>query len=365
MGMIAALRFNKTMGAIVSDEGMWNLRFRRKAYLDNIHRLLDDDIAEKTGIEIAYGGSGYPSLHHEIVTKTRLKIRELWDSQWTDGQSSPPFKTVEDISRITLQIMHQVIRRRIDLRLNFFYGFTSDDLLQGTFTTHDESIAIKQDAIKDRALKIAQGEEGGRLSKAWFKSRATTFGYDSERGITGYYLDPEKGVMCYNHEGWDAFGAGKYASGLVMAQYLNRKPLQTRRNGIDPAEGILTLLNAGLTAVETFQETGGTIHIVLIDAAAKSPADQYREIFDDVSVLACEITHAWRWQFITQVKAQHLIHDLIFNRTATPIIEKNLYQCIKNPGAFELALRGYKLDEIPYISARDDIKETEKNGRRD
>ena len=349
MGMVAALRFNPEMGAIVSDEGDWNLRFRRKAYLDNIHKLVDDDIADSLGIEVAYAGTGYPSLHHEVVLNTRKKIREIWDSRGEDAVKNPPFRTVEDISRIALDVLHAVIRRRIDLRLHFYYGFSTDELNQGSFIADGKSLEINQDAVLDKARKIASGEEGGRLSSAWFKCRATTFGYDNERGITGYYLDPEKFVMCYNYEGWDAFGAGKYAAGIVLAKYINRKVLKYRREGFPPAEGLMTLLDAAINALDTFQETGGNINITLIDMKEKSSAKRYQEYFDGTSTLAVEIVKAWRCRYLDRPTGEDLITKLIFKNAKPAVIEKELFKKASDPVALELALRGYKLDEIPEL----------------
>ncbi len=348
MGLVAALRFNGKMGAILADEGFWNMRFRRKAHQESLYRLVDPDIACALGIEVAYGGSGYASLHHEIVQHARARIRELWDGRGENGIANPPFKTVEDISRIALESMHAVIRKRIDLRLKLFYGFDSSDVTQGSYSTPDgKSIEIKQDAVRDRAVKIATGDEEGRLSKAWFKCRATTFGYDTERGISGYFLDPSKFVMCYNHEGWDAFGSGKYASGIVLAQFLNRKPLDVRREGCMPAEGLVTLIDAAINAMETFQETGGNINIVIVDAAATD--QRYREMFDDTSRVAVEIVKAMRGGFIDRKKAESLVERLLLKSEKDSRIEAELFKKASDPHALDLALRGYKLDEIPRI----------------
>jgi hypothetical protein len=353
MGMVALLRFNSKTGAIGSDEETWNMRFRCKSYLDNIHRLVDPDISQEIGIEVAYGGTGFPSLHTEIIEKTRAHLRALWSDRGKEGASNPPFKTVEDVSRIALEMMHKVIRRRIDLRLKFFYGFETDDLMKGSFSHKGKTIEIAQDVVHDKAIKLATGEEDGRLAKAWFKSRATTFGYDSERGITGYYLDPQKFVMCFNYEGWDAIGSGKYASGAVLAQYLNRKPLQMRRTGYDPAEGLYVLLEAAQTATETFQETGGNINIVMINADAGSNSERYREIFDERAVLANEIVKIARKGYLEPKKAELFLDRLIFKNEKTAKIESEIMKKVVNPAACELMLRGYKLDEIPFILNQD------------
>lgn len=346
MGLVAALRFNGKMGAILADEGFWNMRFRRKAHQESLYRLVDADIAEALGIEVVYGGSGYASLHHEVVQHCRARIRELWDGRGENSIANPPFRTVEDVSRIALESMHSVIRKRIDLRLKLFYGFDSADVTQGAYTTPDgKSIEIKQEAVRDKAVRIATGDEEGRLSKAWFKCRATTFGYDAERGISGYFLDPSKFVMCYNHEGWDAFGAGKYASGIVLAQFLNRKPLEVRREGCEPAEGLVTLIDAAINAMETFQETGGNLNIVIIDVT--SPDGKYRELFDDVSRIAVEITKAMRGGFIDRKKAESLIERLLLKGEKDSKIEAELFKKASDPVALEFALRGYKADEIP------------------
>jgi hypothetical protein len=109
------------------------------------------------------------------------------------------------------------------------------------------------------------------------------------------------------------------------------------------------LLNSAQTAAETFQETGGHIRIAIIDASKKGGPVDYREIFDERAGLANEIVFAFRKGFLAYEIAESLVEKIIFSNENPAKIETELMDSVYDASAFELALRGYKLDEIPTI----------------
>ncbi|OGL48122.1 MAG: hypothetical protein A2161_02675 [Candidatus Schekmanbacteria bacterium RBG_13_48_7] len=360
MGMVAFLKFNHYSGAMVSDEEFWSLRFRRKLYSDNMHSLLDEEIADALNMEVVYGGTGYPSFNHEIIMKTREQILEKFQKKSGKHNKGDSLKTVADVAKIALEEMHKILRRRIDLRMKFYYGFTSDDLNRGFFEENSDRYNIAQEGVKKKALDMAAGKEPSRLMKNIFKSRAAIFGFDQENGVTGYYLDPENHVICFNYEGWEAIGAGKYASGLCLGQYLNRKSLRMRKEGYDRVEGVYELIAAGIISSDSYHEAGGNINIVYIDSTEKSHFTRYREIFDTNARLAGEIVRAQLAGVLEKQSAVKLLDQLLFQSGNPEIVESELFQKASNKMHLELVLRGYKLDEIPFILNSESVKNNSK-----
>jgi hypothetical protein len=167
--------------------------------------------------------------------------------------------------------------------------------------------------------------------------------------MIGYYLDPENNVLCFNFEGWEAIGAGKYASGLCLGQFLNRRSILMRKQGYDRVEGMYELIKAGLTTTENFHEAGGNINIVYIDGKGTSHSGRYREIFDERARLAGEIVRANLAGILEKDRVMKLLDKLLFKSHSFGKIESELFRVSSDKRHLELVLRGYKLDEIPLI----------------
>ena len=141
MSLVNFLKFSDTMGAIISDEEFWTPRFRRRLHTDNLHSLLDAEMSDAWGMEIAYGGVGYPSVHREVVHQTQKILKQrLTDTKETESAPS----MVRHVARIAFESMQQVIRRRIDQKLRFKFGFTTDDLNRGYYEDDGKKIEIKK-----------------------------------------------------------------------------------------------------------------------------------------------------------------------------------------------------------------------------
>lgn len=351
MSLVNVLRFNEHCGGLISDEEFWNIRFRRRLYCDNLHSLVDADVADALDLEVCYGGAAYPSLHWEVVTGAREILRKRFDDHAKAKKKGPPFKTVREVGSVVLEVLQKVVRRRIDQRLNFYYGFSSDDVNRGFFEKDGEKIEIKQEKVLEKARGMASYKERDRLLKLLFTARAVVFGYDEPTGITGYYVDPEHSVLCFNYEGFDSLGAGKFAAGLSLGRFLNAKPLTMRKKGLDRTEGMFELILSALTASDHFHEVGGNMNLVYIDGKGKNHRERYREIFDDTARLASEVVRAHMAGLLGRKEAIALLDGLIFAGAPLSRVEKGLFSRVSDTRAFEYVLRRYKLDEALDITS--------------
>jgi hypothetical protein len=343
MSLVNFLKFSTDSGAIISDEEYWNVFFRKRMHGDNLHRLLNTETTSKLDIQAVYGGVGYPSVHREVVETTRNDILQVISDK---GVSS--VQRVKDVARIAFDNLQAAIRRRIDQKMQFYYGFRTHELNSGKFSADGEIWSIESEVVREKAQKLASRETQDTLLKAVMDVKATVFGFDSD-GITGYYLSGENSILGYIHEGFEAIGAGKYASGLVFGRDFKAKTLQMRQKGYKPAQGLYELIDSAFLAGEHFKEVGGNYNVVILDRAAKDVSNQYRQIFDDTARLATEIVRTVRAGYLQKQQGIDLIDALIFKQADFENVEKRLFDLAGNRDALEFLFRGYKLNEITEI----------------
>lgn len=344
MALVNFLKFSTDAGAIVADEEYWNIFFRKRMHGDNLYLLVAPDIERDWGVNVVYGSVGYPSIHLEIVTETRKILRERFKDNLTPG----PMR-VKDVARIAFDVLQAAVRRRIDQKMMFYYGFTTGELNAGSFGSDGESIPIEMDAVKSAARKLASRETKDTLLKSVLDSKAAVFGYDAE-GITGYYLAGENSIMGYVHEGFEAIGSGKYASGLVFGQDFKTKTLKMRQAGYEPAEGLLELIDSAFLASEHFKEVGGNLNIIMLNRSARKSENRAVEIFDDRARLATEIVKALRASLLDREAAIRLLDRLIVKSRALESVDAELFEKCSDPVALHFILRRYKAREALQIS---------------
>ncbi|MBN1296997.1 hypothetical protein JXA80_09465, partial [bacterium] len=212
MALVNFLKFSPDSGAIISDEEYWNVFFRKRMHGDNLHALIPAGLEQRLGIRAVYGAIGYPSVHQEVVDDTRKRIAAVAAENGVDTLGR-----LKDVARIAFDCLQAAIRRRIDQKLRFYYGFDTDDLNCGEFTVGEDRWPIASPDVLEKARKLASRETRDTLLKAVMETKAAVFGYDHD-GITGYYLAGENSILGYVHEGFEAIGSGKYASGMVFGQ---------------------------------------------------------------------------------------------------------------------------------------------------
>jgi hypothetical protein len=344
MAMVNLLRFSPTSGGIVADEGFWNVFFRRRNHGDNLHRLLTEEMAEDWGMEAVIGEVGYPSVHHE----TMGKVQEVLCSMHREGVRP---EGVRGIARVVFEAMQEVVRKRIDQKMGFWFDFQSDDLVRGFYRKKGGEIPIRNAKVKEMCLDLSKGGKKDALLKAVFDVRASVFGYDSLYGITAFYLSPEKSICGYVHEGFDCVGSGKYASGLSLGLDFNAKTMMMRQDGYSPPEGLFELITASLLGIDHFKETGGTLNIMLLDSEAKTRAGRVREVFDEPARLCAEVVRAHLADLVERKRAIDLIDRIVFLGESLDRAEKALFTSASDPAALKYVLRGYKKNEAAQCAA--------------
>jgi len=382
MAIVNALRFDEYSGAIISDEESWRLRRRRTFFCDNIHSLVTPEISDALHIEAVYGGIGTPAIHYETVTKTQQKLMDLFrrrnepeikkqlaplerttnrnkdiscslkhNAELSNGLRSPEnlpllYRTTSDISKIALENLQKTIRRRVDDRLRFLYGFTSEDLNRGYFELQGEKIDIKQENVKNKALEIATLKDKSEMARFEVENHACLIGYDKRHGFTAYCLKGEISVSSFISGGFESLGTGKYAGGQAFAEFLNKKFLAERTKGFNHVEGMIELIYSAIQCALYFSQVGGYFSIVYIDGRGKDHQSRYKEIFHHRAKLATEIVHSYKTGYLPRNITYQLINDLIFEDANEDKIESRFFKAVKDRKKLEYFLRAYKLDPL-------------------
>ncbi|MFC1852918.1 hypothetical protein ACFL27_22190, partial [candidate division CSSED10-310 bacterium] len=248
MSIVNVLKFNENAGAMISDEEYWVWGRRKSFFTDHIYRIGGSSLPAESDMELVYGGTGHPPFHYELIDHLRKRLDTL---SAADGYEKRPTNT-ENVGYLLLEEAQKAIQRRVNDHLSFLYGLTIDDVNRGSFESSGKQYDIKQPKIKDDVTKIVLQQGKNELLKPLYKSRGVLMGLDREIGFSCYYLNYDKSVLAFSSGGFEAVGSGKYASGIVLGQYLNNRNLAERRRGIDPVEGVFTLFLSALTAAESF-----------------------------------------------------------------------------------------------------------------
>jgi len=333
MAIVNALKFSDMSGAILSDEESWKLRRRRVFYLDNLSRLTDENFVKQKGIEMIYGGVGFPNFHGEIIENTKKIIKNNQDK----------ITTTEDIGKIVLDCFHMAIRRRVNDRLKLLFNLTVENILSKEFTNNGNTYSLKNKDILKESLKFIRGKTDDAAIKAAFDNNICLIGYDKKEKFRAFCIKGKDLVLSVVSGGFESLGMGKYAAGRSFARYLNTKYLAQRRGTLPRAEGMLELIRSGLSAWEYFGEVGGYLHIVYINGASSDKLN-YLEINDDRSKLAMEIVKTFVATMIPKSKAIDMIDRLIFNNESPEKIEEELFNSVDSKYTLGLLLRGYKID---------------------
>ncbi len=344
MALVNLLRFSKTSGGIVADEGFWNIFFRRRNHGDNLHRLLTDEMASAWNMEVVLGTVGYPSVHQELLGETRADMA----SRHAKGEKP---EGVREVARVVFEALQRAVRRRIDQKLRFWFGFESADLHRGYYEKNGEKIPLGNETVKEAARAQAKGSKRDRLLTSVFDARAAVFGFDPLYGVTAFYLSPENAICGYVHEGFDCIGTGKYASGLSLGLDFNAKTMMMRKAGYPPAEGVYELLRSSVLGVDHFKETAGTLHLALLDADAE-PGRRYREIFDERARLAGEVVRASMGEMLERETAVALLEKIVFQEAPLDQAEGEMFDQASDALALQFLLRGYKKKEAPLCARR-------------
>lgn len=331
MGFINMLRLGPDAGAMICDEESWFLRMRRTFFTVPVFFLVDPDGTAATGLEAVYAGIGTPNYQAELARRTRDRIRARADEK-------KPVTTLDEVGEILVEEMNRLTRWWADNHLRFSFGVTLDDYNRGYAEREEGRLEIAQEKV----LKSIEAQIAGKKLPGQHKeNHGLLMGYDAVHGFNGYNVKAEIGVLSQLSAGFEALGTGKYTACGVIAKHLNRVVLDRRRAGIDPLRAVLELYRASNECSTFVNESGGTLHFVYIDRAAKRRIHVYHHR----SKLAEEIVKTLDFGLLAEADALQLIDSLLFRDAPIETTEAALFRLSSDAARARLLLRGYKDDE--------------------
>ncbi|MHC4597616.1 MAG: hypothetical protein ACYS47_01295 [Planctomycetota bacterium] len=347
MAIINALLFDDRCGAILSDEEYWLLRRRKSYYGDNLQLLLTPEQADRFGVEAVWGICGHPAFGWEVAETLRERIRAKEEEAKKAGRKKPPFTKLHEIGLLAAEVVRETVRRRVNEKLSFLYGFDADDLIRGHFDAEGRRYDIKQSSVKTHAMSILDGSNKAQIFKEVHQNKGILFGFDEEDGLLAYHLNAENFVLSMVSGRFEAVGTGRYAAGMSLADFLGNQTLARRREGHGRTEGALQLILSGVVARRFFHEVGGKLHMVVIDGAGKGHAERCRRIPEDRMTLATEAVEAVRKDLVPEKKALEVVEAMVYGDAPLETGEEILFRAASRPKAMELLFRGYKASELP------------------
>lgn len=353
MANITALRFSPTMGAIAIDQESWYLRNRKTFFTDFLYKLLPKEL-EAEGLQLIYGGIGHPSFHHEVVAAAKKELEMFYSTDTGREQLSQDARPIFSLSRIILKCFQNRIKKRIDDRLSFLFGFDTAEFAAETFNGEISEIGdekIKQKTVIERTLNVINGKEDMGYGRLTVPNEACLIGIDPKNGFCGFTIKESDGVLSYHSCGFEALGPAKYIAGAEIGKVLNSLTLDDRRAGMGFINGMITLGKVHVSTSNSFGQVGGNVRIGILDGSAKKSSELYRELDGKRAQLLTEIIRANNALLLDDQTTKTLV-ERIFSDVPFREIERTLFLSTSDFVKLDKLLRGYKVasSDFPQIN---------------
>jgi hypothetical protein len=341
MAIITTFRFTPDSGAICIDQESWHIWRRKNWFTDHLYILLDQELSDRFGIELVYGGVGHPPFHLETAEYARRMLREYL----THRNPETDTITVQSLGSIVLEAFQNVHGRRVNDKLNYLFGFDRDDFNAGTFTTQDSIFSIQDDDVKTRALDIVQGKENTGYGPLTPPVEACLIGIDRQYGYSAFCLKEKDGVLGFQSCWFEALGQGRQGAAIRFAKLLNQRTLSSRRQGEGQDNGLYHLMDAVSEAMDHYGQDGGFVRMMLLDGNAADRRERLRDIRDDAARLCVEIIKAARHDLLPKQTAVELLRETVQPDADIDTLEQKFFNSVPDPIVLGKFLRRYKIQE--------------------
>lgn len=328
MTVISAMKFNRTCGALVSDEQA-STEVRKYDIASKIHELRSKD--DKIAI---LGGAGASDVLYEAAQDTIKAIEK----------NQGPINSAQDLLNILGQVMSKQKRRYIEIYMQNFYGLTEAELQSGQKKLPDGSRIQLDPTILREYHALIQGE---RDFSQLLKNKFLSLTFDGEVqifSVSSSFTNPIPVSRPYS-----SIGSGEDIADEELYSFLERIPREEREN-IDPVKGLCALLNATDRASTINIGVGGTPSIkILTKATAKEKGKIINKVIitspsENASKLAIEIVKATRRNYLPPEFEEKAILQLLFRKKDFREIEREMWNNTTDKKKLSLLLRGYKVN---------------------
>ncbi len=344
MTSINAMKFNRCMGACMSDEERgWNDEGLVSLTTEKMRLITDETIHAEQRTAAVYGNTGTSTVGEELRTGIKLRISELYRKE-RDKAGKPPakFMTMERMASEAFDVITRMKHAHVDWELKGKYGFDTADFVRGFYERNGEKIDIKEAEMVKAVDELLTWKGRSSAPQALHLNAGIVAGYEPAEGFAIFgismitpYVEPVQEIFL-------ADGSGRDMTTVVFTEDLNRRTISQRRGDVDPVDGVLTMLDALNTACRHDIGVGGYPCIIMIDGSRKDPADIVWRLQDHRGKLAAEISTAETEGHLAREAARSLIQRLVFDREAFETVEQDLWSRSRDRKGLLRLLRGYR-----------------------
>jgi hypothetical protein len=335
MSTVIAMRLNRDQAVLLADESTWHLShvfgYRRTNYGDALTSLVAPEVTRKNGLAAIYCGVGFPCFQDEVARHTQ----QLLATGETPAEN-------DVTSKAAYESFLKSHRRMVDDKLRFDYGFSLDQLNARRYLVDDEEREIRQASVIGAARATAAGSVPGNPCARIFSNQGLVVTRDREHGIQGWYLGPDGRHMGFTTP-MAVIGDGSSLASHRMAEFLERRDVQTRRQGFSARQGLFIALRVAAELHGRVGTMGGYFQILFLDGDKG-----VTELVNDSCHLATEVLKANLWGFLNRADAEELASQLIFEGAAVDEVERELFRRVGEHAAdLQRYLMGFKPHSSP------------------
>lgn len=345
MTSINAIKFDDYSGVCVCDEARcWNEEDLKIYAAEKIKPCIPDAVALRYGTVAAYGNTGSSTIGDEIKWSIQKRIREELD-QRTEKAGKPPesFMTMEEISAVVFDVITRLKHTHINDQLKGRYNFDTSDFIRGYYKKGDEKIEIKDKDLIKTVEKFITWKDNFSEVNAVFVNAGLLAGYEESEGFRLFHYSMIESFCEPVQAAFIVDGSGRDATGISLADYMDRKTIP-ERGKIDRVEGVIAILEAVNLASRFNLGVEGYYNIILMDGREKDYSKRLVEINDHRSKLASEIVLAMTNRLISGDSAYKLIEELFFKGKTFTETAEMFVKSTESPKKLRRLLRGYKLE---------------------
>jgi hypothetical protein len=325
MTVISGMKFNKNIGAIVTDE--------QSSYGGSSHGERKSDIAIKlaqlnsldNNTSAILGGSGSSVVLYDVVQQATYALKE------------PDYKDLKnswEMARLVSLTMAQVKKKYIDGYLHNAYRLREADFQAGSLITPEGGgFRPMEPSLLQQYHQLLSGQ--GDVGK--FLNNGFIILSQDNQGIQLFHASMSFSNPSPVSESYITIGSGADIADTELYAFFENMSREKREN-IDPISGVSALLYATERASARNQGVGGTplVGIVQNNSILMPKEDNCK--------LSVELVKAQRYGILSNDFIHPALEELLFKNGQSEAVEKEMWkQAAGNEVQLSRFLRGYKL----------------------
>lgn len=354
MTSINAMKFDFDRGALLCDENRhWNGERMKIWAVEKIKDVVEDRIKRAAGLLAFYGNTGTSTVGDEIRATVRKRVSSKYADYRALGRKRPPvFMTIEDVAREAFAVICGVRHSHIDGELLLKYGFSAADYIRGEYESGGGKAEIaEKSVVKEVAGYFQTHPRRPGPAKALFGNSGIIAGYEPSEGFRIYHISQSEQFVQPVPFAYLALGSALDTANSVYTDFLRLKTKFDRNGHIDPAEGIVTMIQATSTGSRHNAGVGGYWNIILVDGTKKAVRDRMRRVAGHRSKLAMEVSACFAMGLASRKLCLESVKRLVFTDEPFERAHAAFWRGVKDPKKVHRFLRGYKsADWLPHMT---------------